>query len=158
MTASTSRPASSGGGRVAGKVALVTGAASGIGRATALLLAEHGAAVVCADRNGPGAEDTAAAVTAAGGQATACLLDVTSEAAWQAALAQVLQACGRLDVLVNCAGISASGPLMDLSLAVSGGPPGTCLGRARRLPERPDRAMMPPCASRKTQARRAGFR
>ncbi len=62
-----------------GKVALVTGAASGIGAATALLMAKAGAAVVVADINETGARQTADAIAAAGGRAAACRLDVTSE-------------------------------------------------------------------------------
>src|SRR5438132_10840317 len=93
-------------GRVAGKVALVTGAGSGIGRATAVALAAHGATVACADLNLAGAEETAATLTAGGGSGRAYRLDVTAEPDWAHVLEQVLQAHGRLDVAVNCAGIS----------------------------------------------------
>jgi NAD(P)-dependent dehydrogenase (short-subunit alcohol dehydrogenase family) len=105
------------GGKVAGKVALVTGAASGIGRSTALLLAEHGAAVAVADLNEAGAGAVAKDIAAAGGQALAVVLDVTSEAAWQAAVQAVLAWRGRLDVAVNNAGLSAASPVADTTLA-----------------------------------------
>jgi NAD(P)-dependent dehydrogenase (short-subunit alcohol dehydrogenase family) len=104
------------GGRVAGKVALVTGAASGIGRAAAVTLAAEGAAVGCADLNANGAEETAAMIAAAGGSAWPCRLDVTSESAWGEAIGQVLQTRGRLDIAVNCAGISFACPVADMSL------------------------------------------
>jgi NAD(P)-dependent dehydrogenase (short-subunit alcohol dehydrogenase family) len=103
-------------GRVAGKVALVTGAGSGIGRATATLLAAQGAAVTCADLNAAGAEATAAAITAGGGSARPCRLDVTAERDWQEATEQILQTQGRLDIAVNCAGISFACPVTDMSL------------------------------------------
>src|SRR5262245_40026230 len=103
-------------GRVADKVALVSGAASGIGQATAVTLAGHGAAVFCADLNFLGAEGTAAAIVAAGGSAWPCELDVTSESAWRAALEQVLQLRGRIDIAVNCAGISFASPVVDMTL------------------------------------------
>lgn len=103
-------------GRVAGKVALVTGAASGIGRATALTLAEHGAAVFCADLNRALAEETVAAIEAVGGRAWPCSLDVTSEPDWCAAMDFVRQVQGRLDVVVSCAGISFTCPVVDMSL------------------------------------------
>src|SRR5262249_46104601 len=104
-------------GRFAGRAALVTGAASGIGRATAVLLAREGAGVLVTDRDAAGAARVAAEVTAAGGMAQAHELDVTSEAAWQAALRLADQAWGRLDVLVNCAGVAAARPVTETTLA-----------------------------------------
>jgi NAD(P)-dependent dehydrogenase (short-subunit alcohol dehydrogenase family) len=103
-------------GRVADKVALVTGAGSGIGRATAVALAAHGASVVCADLNLAGAEETAAAVLAGGRRSEAYRLDVTAEPAWQDVMEQIRRAYGRLDVAVNCAGISFACPVADMSL------------------------------------------
>src|SRR5437867_4464249 len=103
-------------GRVAGKVALVTGAASGIGQATAVMLAAEGATVSCCDVNFAGAEETASAIKTAHGAAWAQLLDVTDETAWQEAIAGVLHHSGRLDITVNCAGISAACPIADLAL------------------------------------------
>src|SRR6266446_7671871 len=90
--------------RVPGKAALVTGAASGIGRATALLLARHGAAVVCADILAVGAEDTAAVIAKNGGSASPFCFDVTSESDWRAAIQQVMALHTGLNILVNCAG------------------------------------------------------
>jgi NAD(P)-dependent dehydrogenase (short-subunit alcohol dehydrogenase family) len=110
------RPTSPAAGRVAGKVALVTGAASGIGRAAALALAAHGAAVACADRDDLGLAETVADVAAAGGSAWGCPLDVTSEPAWERATDQILRERGRLDVAVNCAGVSFAAPVADTAL------------------------------------------
>jgi len=84
-------------GRVAGKVALVTGAASGLGLETARLLAAEVARVVASDIHGLGAEACAAEITRAfGGEPIAIEQDVTSEAAWIDTIAQIERDCGGL--------------------------------------------------------------
>ncbi len=104
------------GGRVAGKVALITGAASGIGRATALLLAHEGASVAVTDRSEPGAASTARDILSQQGKALVYGLDVTVEADWQASIESVLDLWGRLDILVNNAGISFASPVTEMTL------------------------------------------
>lgn len=104
-------------GRVRGKVALVTGAASGLGAEAARRLAREGAAVILTDLAEEPGEALAEAITGAGGQAAFFRHDVTSEADWARVVQGGLEQFGRLDVLVNNAGISAGGlPLMDQSL------------------------------------------
>jgi NAD(P)-dependent dehydrogenase (short-subunit alcohol dehydrogenase family) len=103
-------------GRTHGKVALVTGAGSGIGRATATLLAKEGATVLVADLDEQAGRAVAAEVAASGGKAEALRLDVTDEAAWQQATERALAAHGRLDVLVNNAGVPAGGTVAEMSL------------------------------------------
>jgi NAD(P)-dependent dehydrogenase (short-subunit alcohol dehydrogenase family) len=103
-------------GRVKGKIALVTGAASGIGEATALTFAAHGAAVFCADLNLEGANKTAQTIQAAGGSAWPCRLDVTSERAWEEVMEQVLGDGQRLNIVVNSAGIAHAAPVTELCL------------------------------------------
>ena len=92
-------------GTLEGRVALVTGASRGIGRAIALALAKRGAAVVAAAR-GEHAQAVAAEIAAAGGRAEAVALDVTDPAAVEGAVARVMEHFGRIDILVNNAGIT----------------------------------------------------
>jgi 3-oxoacyl-[acyl-carrier protein] reductase len=96
-----------------GKVALVTGASRGIGRAIASRLAEQGATVVAAAR-GEHASECAAEITARGGKADAITLDVTDAAAVEAAPAGVVSRHGRLDILVSNAGITRDQLLMRM--------------------------------------------
>jgi NAD(P)-dependent dehydrogenase (short-subunit alcohol dehydrogenase family) len=92
-------------GRLAGRTALITGAASGIGRETALLFAGEGANVVVADRDGEAARVTAQAIADAGGRAHAVSVDVSQAAAMAAAVAEAERSYGALHVLFNNAGI-----------------------------------------------------
>lgn len=97
------------------RVAVVTGAASGIGRSTAEVLAQAGARVVLGDLDGDGAEVTAQSIRDAGGQATAQRVDVGRRDEVEALVAQAEAAFGRLDVLCNVAGIPFDGRLEALS-------------------------------------------
>jgi NAD(P)-dependent dehydrogenase (short-subunit alcohol dehydrogenase family) len=92
--------------RLAGKVAIVTGGASGMGRCEALMFAREGAAVVVADMLEADGRKVVEEITGAGGKAEFVRLDVTSEREWEAAVAEAGRAFGKLDVLVNNAGIS----------------------------------------------------
>ncbi len=98
-------------GRLAGKVALITGAASGIGRATAALFHGEGAKVAATDRNEAG-------LNTLGPDADLTLTqDVTDEARWREVVDAVLAAFGRLDILVNSAGIAVLGNIETTTLA-----------------------------------------
>ncbi|MCG7202246.1 SDR family NAD(P)-dependent oxidoreductase [Streptomyces arenae] len=94
-----------------GRTAFVTGAASGIGRASAVLLAEAGATVHCADRDSDGLHGTATLIKEAGGTARTHTLDVTD----RARLAQAVRSCGRLDVMAAVAGIMHRSPVLETS-------------------------------------------
>ncbi|MDP9612523.1 MULTISPECIES: SDR family NAD(P)-dependent oxidoreductase [Streptomyces] len=94
--------------RLHDKVALITGAASGMGRATAEAFCREGATVVIADIADEDGASAVEGIRAAGGQARYLHLDVTDESSWTAAIEAVLAESGRLDILVNNAGISGT--------------------------------------------------
>ncbi len=96
-------------------MAFVTGGASGIGAATARLMASEGAAVVLADRNVDLAESLGGEIAAEGARALAVALDVTSEASWEEAVGKCEAEFGALSVLVNSAGISVPANVEDAS-------------------------------------------
>lgn len=91
--------------RLSGKTAIVTGAASGIGQATAKELASEGARVVCGDRNSDGLAETISAIEEAGGVAIGVSCDVTSDDEVAAFVARAVEMYGELNVVVNVAGI-----------------------------------------------------
>jgi len=101
-------------GRVDGRVVLVAGAGGGIGGAGAEGLAGEGAAVVCADIDTAAAEAVAARIRATGGRTSGFALDVRDRAAVDDAVAAAVREFGRLDVLLDCAGISHGGKFLDL--------------------------------------------
>lgn len=101
---------------VTDKVVVITGAAAGIGRGTAELFARGGAKVVATDIDTRGLEETAALVTAAGGEILTLKHDVASEEAWIEVFAQAKERFGGIDVLVNNAGIYIIAPLAETTL------------------------------------------
>jgi NAD(P)-dependent dehydrogenase (short-subunit alcohol dehydrogenase family) len=126
--------------RLTEKVALITGGASGMGASMARIFAREGARVVVADMLEAEGRRIAAEITQANGAAIFHKLDVTSETDWQAAIAATLAAYGRLDILVNDAGISGSAvedlfdsAAWDKIMAVNS--TGTFLGMKHAIPE-----------------------
>jgi dihydroanticapsin dehydrogenase len=103
--------------RVAGRVAIVTGAASGIGEASAIRLAEEGASVICADLNGQGAADVAAAIVASGGTAIAYTIDISDSSQCDAIVAKAVDTYGAIDILVNNAGVNLPGVFHEVTNA-----------------------------------------
>ena len=102
--------------RLKGRVAIITGAASGIGRATALRFASDGAAVVIADINRAGGEDCAREITAAGGRAIFVETDVSRESDLRALIDAALQTYGGLDILHNNAFRNEAGAAADITV------------------------------------------
>jgi NAD(P)-dependent dehydrogenase (short-subunit alcohol dehydrogenase family) len=100
-----------------GSVALVTGGGGGLGLALCRMLGAQGATAVVADVREDQAERTVAAVREAGGEAFAVRLDVTDEASAEGAVARVIEQTGRLDVLVNNAGVDVTLPIDELTVA-----------------------------------------
>jgi NAD(P)-dependent dehydrogenase (short-subunit alcohol dehydrogenase family) len=102
---------------LASRIALITGAASGIGRATAQRLAASGARVALADRNAQGVESLATEIKSQGGDAMALCLDVTEESGWEQAIVDIQARWGGLDLAVLAAGISHGSPIIGTELA-----------------------------------------
>lgn len=101
---------------VQGKIALVTGAAKGIGAACATILAQNGATVIVADIDEPAGQAIAQAIIDSGGQAEFMRLDVTQEEGWKSTIDAICDRHGGLDVLVNNAGIAIVHTLLETSL------------------------------------------
>ncbi|NKJ71594.1 SDR family oxidoreductase [Rhizobium leguminosarum bv. viciae] len=98
------------------RVAIVTGAGSGIGQAGALIMAGEGAFVVVADRSAANAAETVGRIQAAGGKAESLILDVTDDAALVAGIASVAERHGRIDILHNHAGAQVAGDLEQVAI------------------------------------------
>jgi NAD(P)-dependent dehydrogenase (short-subunit alcohol dehydrogenase family) len=101
--------------RLPGKIAIITGAGSGIGHEAAVLFAAEGATVIVADRDGAAAQRVSDEIMAAGGRAEAQVVDVSHEAGLKAMIEAVPQRHGRLDILVNNAGFGFAGTVVNTS-------------------------------------------
>jgi cyclopentanol dehydrogenase len=109
-------------GRLEGKVAIVTGGASGIGAETARLFARHGASVLVTDMNEALGSSVAAEIGKANGTAMFAVQDVRDEARWTAIVALAENTYGRLDILCNIAGISGRDPKLNIQTGHTAGP------------------------------------
>ena len=105
-------------GQLDGRVAIVTGAATGLGRGIAMLYAAEGADVAVLDLNGPGAEAVAQAIASTDRRSIGITVDVGDELAVEAAIAQAVKALGSPDILVNNAGIATVSLLDQMSTAM----------------------------------------
>jgi NAD(P)-dependent dehydrogenase (short-subunit alcohol dehydrogenase family) len=103
-------------GRVEGKIALVTGAAGGLGRCAAITLAREGATVIATDLQEERSRDLVAEIEATGGRAEFVPHDVTHEDAWVRVVGHVRARYARLDILLNNAGIGLTSPVTEMSL------------------------------------------
>lgn len=103
-------------GRVEGKIALITGGGSGLGRAFALRLAEEGARVIVTDLNVAGGEETVGLVESAGGKAAFRERNVTEEGDWESLMDWLMAEYSRLDILINNAGIILMRSIEDMTL------------------------------------------
>ena len=110
------------GPRLIGKVAIVTGGASGIGAETARTFALHGAKVLLTDSNATLGKVVAEEIAARGGTASFMPQDVASEPQWEAVAAQAVKSYGRLDILCNIAGISGRDPKLNIQTSLTAGP------------------------------------
>ena len=103
--------------RMDGRVAIVTGGGSGIGRACCQALAEEGAAVLVTDIDEPGAQETASLIAQAGGNAIAAKHDVVDESRWSEIMTLCEEELGKPSVMVNNAGVAIGGAILEYSLA-----------------------------------------
>ena len=103
--------------RVKGKVAIVTGGGGGMGRAEAMLLAKEGAKIVVTDLDEAAVKNVAGEINSQGGKAVSIKHDVTSETDWSTVLRKTLEEFGKLDVLVNNAGVILYKKIEDISLS-----------------------------------------
>ena len=110
------------GKRLVGKVAIVTGAASGIGAETARTFAQHGAKVLLTDSNAGLGKSVAKEISDSGGTAMFAAQDVCDEALWATIVAQAEKSYGQLDILCNVAGISGRDPKMITQTSLTAGP------------------------------------
>jgi NAD(P)-dependent dehydrogenase (short-subunit alcohol dehydrogenase family) len=110
------------GQRLVGKVAIVTGGASGIGAETARVFARHGAKVLLTDTAAALGEAVAAEIVGSGGTAAFAVHDVRNQARWEAVVAQAEASWGRLDILCNIAGISGRDPKVNIQTSPTAGP------------------------------------